>query len=235
MKWVLIAVGLVVALVVLAVLALFVNLALASRRQERKLRERLGEVGNALDAGRTPDAAAVRRLAAQPDLRNALHGLLAAHGHAALFPAEFRTRPRFAEGQLAYWLSHPNELQQCPDEIALAEVVTLPSDAPGTPGTPALDYYLFRFRTSPPNFAADRGWMAGVCGPFPHGSTTPPAPSAAGAFDDAPPAFSELTPFDAKPPIDHVREAHATFTARGMLPAWAKPSTPTRAAAAPAT
>src|SRR5688572_21863095 len=110
MRYVLIVVGATVALVVLAFALLMVNLVLASGRQKKRARAKLAPALDPLDAGRDPDPAVVRQLAADRETRNALYDALAERGGEALFPPEFRTREKFAESDLAYWLSHPNEL-----------------------------------------------------------------------------------------------------------------------------
>jgi hypothetical protein len=203
MRYVLITVGVVVGLVVVVFALLVVNLVLASGRQKKRARAKLAPVLDPLDAGQHPDPAAVRQLAADRETRNALYEALAERGKESLFPREYRTRQAFAESDLAFWLSHPNELKSVPDEMHLAQVVTVPTDA-----GPA-EYYLFRFRTREPHWAAGKGWMAGVSGPYPKDPAAPLA-SPVGTF-------SELEPFDARTPHDHVRAFHEKAVARGAL------------------
>lgn len=203
MRYVLITVGVIVGLIILAFVLLVINLSLASSRQKKRARAKLAAVLDPLDAGQQPDAAAVRQLAANRETRNALYDALAERGQQALFPREYRTRPAFAESDLAFWLSHPNELKSVPDEIQLAQVVTVPTDI-----GPA-EYYLFRFRTNPPHWAANKGWMAGVSGPYPKDAKAPLAAPAG--------TFSELEPFEARTPQDHVRWFHEKAVARGAL------------------
>ena len=203
MRYVLITVGVIVALVVLVFVLLVVNLSLASARQKKRARAKLAAVLDPLDGGQEPDPAAVRQLAANRETRNALYDALAERGKQALFPREYRTRPAFAESDLAFWLSHPNELKSVPDEMHLAQVVTVPTDV-----GPA-EYYLFRFRTNPPHWAAGNGWMAGVSGPYPK---DPKAPLAAPAG-----TFSELESFEAKSAQEHVQAFHEKAVARGAI------------------
>jgi hypothetical protein len=203
MRYVLYAVGGVVALVVIGFVLLVINASLGSRRQRKQARAKLAPVLDPLDAGQAPDPIAVRQLAADRATRNALYDALAERGKESLFPREFRTRPAFAEADLAFWLSHPNELRSLPDDMQLVQVVTLPTDVG------PVEYYLFRFRTNAPHWAADKGWMAGVSGPYPK---DPKALLAAPAG-----TFSELTPFDAASPKDHVQAFHEKAVARGAL------------------
>ena len=208
MRYVLITIGVVVGLVVVVVGLLVLNLVLASGRQRKQARARLAPVLDPLDAGQVPDPAAVRQLASSRETRNALYDALAERGKESLFPREYRTRQAFAESDLAFWLSHPNELKQSPDEMQLAQVVTMPSDAG------PVEYYLFRFRTREPHWAADKGWMAGVSGPYPK---DPKAPLASPAG-----TFSELEPFEAKSPQEHVRAFHEHAVASGAIDALRK-------------
>jgi len=56
------------------------------------------------------------------------------------------------------WLTFPTELARTPHEI---ELMATFDDAEGKQR-----YYLFRFRTHAPHWAAKDGWMAGLSGPF---------------------------------------------------------------------
>ncbi len=58
------------------------------------------------------------------------------------------------------------------------------------------DYYLFRFRTHPPHWAAKDGWTAGVSGPF-LGKNSPSTES----YGDT---FSSFEEWDSKQPDEHV-------------------------------
>ena len=70
-------------------------------------------------------------------------------------------------------------------------------------------YFLFRFRVRAPHFAADRGWMAGACGPFPSEPRIPETEPTA--------TFSELTPFDEKSPEAHVHIVHQSAVNHGAI------------------
>jgi hypothetical protein len=94
-----------------------------------------------------------------------------------------------AQADLAGWLAFPTELEVEPDEIELLRTVEVPML--GEPG----DLFVFRFRTSPPHWAADKGWMVGVAGPFARSKQ----PSATGGF-----TFSKLTQEDAMTIEEHI-------------------------------
>jgi hypothetical protein len=205
MWYVLITLGVIVGLVVLAFVLLMVNLILASRRQHKALAARLAPALAPLDAGGAPDPGAVQALAEDPETRSALYEALAERGQESAFPAAWRTQEALAESDLVRWLSHPNELRGAPGEIQLSEVVTVPTDEVGP-----VRWFLFRFRTRPPHWAAGKGWMAGGVGPY---LAKPDAP----LVPRSPAPWSELEAFDAKTPEEHVQAIHLAGVNRGAL------------------
>jgi hypothetical protein len=104
----------------------------------------------------------VADVAANAEMRNALYDRLKHMNELELYPAKYRTQAAFAESDMVHWLVYPTELGRVPDEIELMKVV--PIDTGLKDGI--YDYYLFRFRTHEPHWAAKNGWMAGVSGPF---------------------------------------------------------------------
>jgi hypothetical protein len=90
------------------------------------------------------------------------------------------------------WLVYPTELNRVPDEIELMKVVPVDTGLPGG----IYDYYLFRFRTKEPHWAAKNGWIAGVSGPFLRGDE--PTTDALGD------TFSSFAKWDSKTPDEHV-------------------------------
>jgi hypothetical protein len=173
-------------------------------RHEARIAAKLAPVRAAIANGAKPDTALVARLSADPDVRNTLYDELREKGMHAVFPAEYRTFEAHAESELVYWLCHPNELQQPPDQIELMKVVAMNS------GTPLgeVDYYLFRFRTNPPHWAADAGWMAGVAGPYVKGRPLD------GQSVDA--TFSEFESYDSMTPEQHVQYYHEMAASHGV-------------------
>lgn len=205
MRYVLIAVGVVVGLLVLGFVALIINLWVNSARQRKRTAARLAPVTDAVTAGRMPDPDAVFELAANPETRNALFVALRDAGKADYFPPQFATREAFAESNLVDWLGHPNELTVAPDEIELVKVVTIPTAEAGD-----VEWYLFKFRVRPPHWAADKGWMAGAAGPYPKGGDPT-------AVVDAPGTFSELESMSTHSPDEHVHLMHEAAVGRGAL------------------
>ncbi len=136
------------------------------------------------------DSNSILEVARSAEMRNVLYDILESMNKEELFPVEYKTQEAFAESNMVNWLTFPTELGRVPDEIELMKVVSKNSK------DGILDYYVFRFQTLPPHWAAKDGWCAGVSGPFirknapttePHGST-----------------FSEFIPWDSKTPEEHV-------------------------------
>jgi hypothetical protein len=172
------------------------------RRAYKARLDTIAPVTEALSAGRQPNEADLQRFARDRKTRQVLHDVLAEVQKLHLFPKEFLTWPALAEANLVGWLCHPNELQVAPDEIEL--MATLPA-----PGAPDTHYFLFRYRTHEPHWAAKDGWTAGVAGPY--DLTKPPAPYAPGTF-------SRFEAFDSRTPEEHVRAHHQLVIERQNVP-----------------
>jgi hypothetical protein len=148
---------------------------------------------------------AIARVAADPEGREPLYRLLKSRNELFRMPDEYRTQVALAESALVIWLCHPAELGSAPDEIELMEVVSAEATmADGSTGD--LDYYMFRFRTFPPHWAADKGWLAGMAGPYLR-SATP-------TTDSHGPTFSAFHPWNGKTAEDHAVEMV------GILDSW---------------
>jgi hypothetical protein len=167
------------------------------RRAYRVRMARIAPVIEALDAGRDPGEADLVTFARDRRTRQVLYDALEHHDKLALFPKEFLTWDAFAEADLVGWLGHPNELGAAPDEIEL--MATLP--APRAQG----HYFLFRYRTLAPHWAAGDGWMAGVAGPY--DLTAVPRPFGPGTF-------SRFEAYDSRTPEEHVEVTHRVVVER---------------------
>ncbi len=65
-----------------------------------------------------------------------------------------------ALAEMVSWLAYGTELGSQPDAIELLGSIEMRTlDGPS-------DLFVFRFRTDEPHWAADRGWMVGVAGPY---------------------------------------------------------------------
>jgi len=193
----------VVGLAILIPLLLVVNLLVNTVRQAWRIARKVSAVVDPIQKGQPPDLLAIREIAANPEFRNELFEGLEGIGRSDLFPKEYRTLPAIAESALVSWLAHPNELQQAPDEIELHSEHVLESEIG------PLRYFLYKFRTRPPSFAAENGWMAGTSGPF--------LDRPDGRFVPAKAMMSELEPFDSRLPEEHVKCTHESVVRGGVL------------------
>lgn len=100
----------------------------------------------------------LRDIAASAESRNELYAHLLKLGQADLFPMEFKNQKSLAEGDFVRWLIYPTELGRAPDETQFVET---------KPQGSSEEMYYFKFRTDPPHWSSDDGWMLGWAGPFP--------------------------------------------------------------------
>ena len=158
---------------------------------------------------RDVDAAAAAEVAADPESRKWLFDGLQKLEGTHLYPVEYRNQEALAESDLVNWLIHPTELGRAPEEIELVRPVSF--DTKTDAGW--AEYYLFRFRTEPPHWAARYGWLAGVSGPF----LRKDRPTIQALGD----TFSAFTPWDRKSEnehVDDVRELMKTWRERHVPP-----------------
>jgi hypothetical protein len=149
-------------LILLPVAGLLINHVYVNQKLRRYARQkfiRMEPLLKKLDSRSPIDETEIIEIADDPALRHAVYNALESYGRLELFPAEYLTREKGAECFLVNWLEYPTELGQAPDEIELLSVITIPDDEP-------LDYYVFRYRTESPHWAAKYNWMLGVAGPY---------------------------------------------------------------------
>lgn len=209
-KIILLSIGGLIALIVVGFVLLIINQMIGTVRQRKKLWDKLSPVLKPLHANQTPDPREVRRLAMNLETRAPLWHALVEAGHPEHFPNDIVNRAAYAESDLAVWLAHPNELKSIPDEMQLAQTVTIDTAEVGP-----VEYYCFKFRTTPPHWAAKYGWIAGISGPYLPGSDLPKS--------RPPGTFSELDQFDTKSPDEHVRAIHEAGVKRGTINDFKKP------------
>jgi hypothetical protein len=105
------------------------------------------------------EASEIIELARNPSLRHGLYVLLKACERLDLFPTDYMTYEKGAEGCLVSWLEFPTELGTPPDEIEYIQKVTLQDNGEA-------HYYAFRYRMMNVHWATEFGWMIGVAGPY---------------------------------------------------------------------
>ena len=157
-----------------------------ARAVDRKILELVLPIGNRLKEGADVAAEEVEALAAKAHVRPMLYAMLKDLERLDLFPERYRSAESRAEGILAYWLMHPNELQDAPEEIELVE--TLCREVCGQEG----DFYVLRFKMGDGHWAAKDGWLLGLAGPF-RGKDVPYS-GRAGAFSRCGDKEGEVSP-----------------------------------------
>jgi hypothetical protein len=139
---------------------------IAALREAEKLQDprvKMFAVLSLLKLGEAPSAQSLQDVAEDAESRGHLFGVLEARRALDLMPAPQRTQEKLAEADMVSWLTYPTELARAPDEIELMKTVKV--DA-GKDNGGIFVYYVFRFRTREPHWAAKDGWMAGISGPF---------------------------------------------------------------------
>lgn len=155
-------------------------------------RPRLFALLSLVRLGKPADPNALREVAHDPETRILLLASLNELRRADLFPGSELTQEKLAESDMVNWLTFPTELARAPDQIELMSTVErdLGQDHE------VLVYYVFRFRTEPPHWSANDGWMAGISGPFPK-SQFP-------TIDSLGDTFSTFTKWDEFTPDEHL-------------------------------
>jgi hypothetical protein len=133
-----------------------------------------------------------------PSLRQAVYQLLTKYNQHELFPASFLTHEKGAESFLVTWLEYPTELGKAPDDIELLKKVILQESI-------SEYYYVFKFRTREPHWAARFNWMMGVAGPY--GDDSMP-------YDVPHRVFSRFNTLDAISPEHEVTWVHENINQR---------------------
>lgn len=103
-----------------------------------------------LDRNQPVAAGAIAFVAKSLETSQALYTDLHARGRQELFPREYRAVERLDMSRLVAWLAQPNALGRPPERIEYVST-------DGVAG-------LYRFRTAPPHWAADDGWLVGISG-----------------------------------------------------------------------
>jgi hypothetical protein len=186
-------------LTILTVIIVFVNDYLLKRKFRRFIEKKYQEVyplKEKLDANVVIIDNDILNLIIQPGYRQAVYQLLSNYKREDMFPKEYFTQEKAAESFLVTWLEYPTELGKAPDEIELLTKVLLDEN---------LAYYVFKFRSNKPQWAARFHWMTGVVGPYAEGSMPYAIPKR---------VFSRFNTVDAISPEREVRWVHENINQR---------------------
>lgn len=134
------------------------------RRAEEFADTRLRAVASVslLRLDETPSPTALDAAASDFETRALLYRAFLDAKRLELFPKKHLTQDELAEAEMVEWLTFPTELGRAPDEIELMRRVPVELED----GRETFVYFIFRFRTHEPHWAAKDGWLAGVAGPY---------------------------------------------------------------------
>lgn len=152
------------------------------RKVNEIILDRIDPIGQRLSLGKPVDAAEVKSLAETHSNRPMLYDVLKHFEKLDLFPQQFMTREAQGQGQLAYWLMHPNELQEDPEDIEHVETIYRELD-----GQQAA-FYIYKYRMRADHWAGKDNWLLGFAGPYFEASVPY---EATGAFSRAGDKFGE--------------------------------------------
>ena len=140
----------------------YTSVARGARQRDAKLLAVLDPIAEKLSKKEPVTAEEIAALSSQPQYRPMLYSMLKHFERLELFPAEALSIEAQGAGVLAYWMMHPNELQDAPCEIELVEEID--RDLRGERGK----FLVFRYRMPPGHWEEKAGWMLGLAGPFLH-------------------------------------------------------------------
>ena len=101
----------------------------------------------------------VLALANRPELRHFLFNALREFQREDLFPHDFDDIAAQGAASLAYWMMHPNELEEPPEKIELAAQVERTVDCT------VLKFFVYRFKMREGHWEGQK-WILGITGPM---------------------------------------------------------------------
>jgi len=117
-------------------------------------------VYNKLVSGDTLSKSEIENFAKKIETRADFYTLLEEFHKESLFPSQYYSFEKATESVLTNWLLYPTELDTIPSKIELVKQVDIVEH------DTTFIYYVLRFKTEKPHWAAKDGWMMGVVGPY---------------------------------------------------------------------
>jgi hypothetical protein len=154
MRYLVIALVAVVVLIVAWIIWRWTSVNRGARQRDERLLKLLEPLENKIEAGTEITKDEVVALAARPEARHLLFAALRDAGKAELLPDTYNSPVDQAASSLAFWMMHPNELQDPPETMEL--VKTLPRMLDGQ----QRDFHVFRYRMPAGHWAGDQ-WQLG--------------------------------------------------------------------------
>jgi hypothetical protein len=163
LKFIAIAVAVILVLLLVFILWRLTSVGRGMRQRDEKLLVRLDPIGKKIETGQAVSPQEIEILAARPEIRFMLFAMLREMKRPELLPTQYSSSVAQGESALAYWMMHPNELQDAPESIELVETVKRPVD-----GQEA-DFHVYRYKMPAGHWAAKDGWLLGLAGPMRRG------------------------------------------------------------------
>ncbi len=147
-------------IIILFIWWLYIGVQRGAVKRDEKIYKEIAFIEEKIDNNEVVNAEEIEKIAEKAYIRPLLYIILKNYEKLDLFPSKYLEHKFQAESELSYWLAHPNELQTPPDKIELCKVVKKNID------NKIMDFYVFRFCSNPPHWAAQDGWLLGVAGPY---------------------------------------------------------------------
>lgn len=138
----------------------YTSVARGARQVDKKLWAVVDPLAQKLSKKEPVTAEEIASLCRQPQYRPMLYQMLKHFERLDLVPSDVLSIEAQGAGILAYWMMHPNELQDAPDEIELVEAIE--KDIQGERAT----FLVYRYRMPSGHWAEKDGWLLGLAGPF---------------------------------------------------------------------
>lgn len=188
MKITLIAIAVITVLLTAFVVWRWTSVARGARTRDEKLMARLDPIGEKIEAGQVVTSQEIAAVAAKPEIRYMLFAALRHMEKPELLPTGYSSSIAQGESALAYWMMHPNELQDAPEVIEFVETVKRP-----IAGRDA-DFHVYRYKMPSGHWAAKDGWLLGLAGPM--SVDAEPYSDLPGAFSRAGDAHEKTKPIE---------------------------------------
>lgn len=153
-------IGGIAALIVAFIAWRWTSVSRGARKRDGRILKLMDPIGLRLDAGETVTPEEILEIARQRETRFLLYSVLREMGRAELIPPDFNSSICQAESSLAYWLMHPNELQDPPERMKHVQKVTHLVDGSNT------TFHVFRYHMPEGHWGAKDGWLLGLVGPM---------------------------------------------------------------------
>ena len=150
----------IVALIVVFIFWRYTSVARGARQRDERLLKTIDPIAMRFEKQEQVSAEEIATLNAQPQYRRMLFALLNHYKRLDLLPAEAWTIEGQGAGALAYWLMHPNEMNEAPEHIEVVEKITHEINKEPTA------FIVYRFRMPPNHWSSKKVWQLGLAGPF---------------------------------------------------------------------